>query len=234
MRFNFTGRYWGTFLTFIILPILAVLSLYTALPWVLKKMDEFIHSHITYGDKPVSVSTSTGQYYIAAFAAAGAFIFLLIVFIILMSVFGLGVGLMAVLGEESSAGNLPTYAASGLLTVILILVYWVGFTVVHAIYASMIRNHLLNSLVVEDVAELSSNVRVLPFTVLKLSNALILVFTLGIGYPITLIRTARFMANATEIAPLPDAASVVDNLGSTDSAFGEEAAEAFDIDFALG
>ena len=63
VRFSFEGSYWGVVVNFILLPIVALFTLYLAMPWVIKRVDQFIHSNISYGGKRFSVATQTGQYY---------------------------------------------------------------------------------------------------------------------------------------------------------------------------
>ena len=41
VRFNFTATYGEAFVTFFLLPLVGVFTLYLAMPWVMKKMDEF-------------------------------------------------------------------------------------------------------------------------------------------------------------------------------------------------
>ncbi|MEJ2419011.1 MAG: YjgN family protein [Exilibacterium sp.] len=63
VRFSFKGNYGEAFVNMFLLPLVGVLSLYLAMPWVMKKIDRFVYSNIPYGGKPVQVNTSTGQYY---------------------------------------------------------------------------------------------------------------------------------------------------------------------------
>ena len=82
VRFNYTGTYGDAFMHFILLPLVAVFTLYLASPWVLKKMDEFICKNITFGDKELQTDLKTGEYYIACLGALviGVVLFLLAIF----------------------------------------------------------------------------------------------------------------------------------------------------------
>ena len=51
VRFGFHGTYGETFLNFIIMPILALFTLYLMMPYVFKRMDKFIYDNISYGGK---------------------------------------------------------------------------------------------------------------------------------------------------------------------------------------
>lgn len=228
VRFSFHASYGETFVTFMILPIIGALSLYLAFPWVLKKIDQFIHSSISYGNKPLAVDTSTGTYYLAALAALGSAVVLIFVLIFLSAIIGIG-------SFASSALDPSFQSAVGITGVaVMVLAYWLGFSVAAAVYQSMIRNHLFASMTLEDVAQFRSEVRVLPYAWIQFSNALLLIITLGLAYPITKIRKTRYLANATYVTLLPGANEVVDQLEDKASVFGEEAAEVFDVDFAIG
>ncbi len=234
VRFNFEAKYGETFVTFILLPIVAFFTLYLAMPWVLKKIDQLIHSNIRYGNKEMTVDTSAGTYYLAALAAIGASILIFIVFGIVAA--GLGANMSFLSQGQGIADQEVGFPASTiiLMQVGLFVCYWIMITVVSAIYKSIIRNHLFGSMHIEDVARFKSDVQTLPYAWLNFSNSLILIGTLGLGLPIVAIRKTRFLAEATHVAPEPNFASVIDDLGETNSAFGEEAAEAFDVDFSLG
>ncbi|WP_274602027.1 YjgN family protein [Pseudoalteromonas sp. S16_S37] len=44
VQFSFAGNYKDAFINFIVLPFLSLFTLYLAMPWVLKRIDTYIHS----------------------------------------------------------------------------------------------------------------------------------------------------------------------------------------------
>ena len=83
VRFNFKGTHWGAMKTFIIFPILGLIPFYLGLPWVNKKVDEYLMSNAYYGEKQFKTDIQTPTYYKAV-----------------------GTSLLVVLGTAISAGLL--------------------------------------------------------------------------------------------------------------------------------
>lgn len=221
VRFDFHGDYAGAFVTFFLLPILAVITLYLAMPWVLKKMDEFLYDNISFGGNSLTVNTRTSSYYDASLLAVAAVI-----------------GVFMVLGMVAAAlfsgGLLTQLSGAGITFTIAIFVgYWLAFALASAIYNAMIRNHIFESCQFENLASFQSNVQVLPYLWLNVTNLLAMVVTLGLAYPWAKIRKARYLAGVTMVSISDTADQLIDNVQSHTGAFGEEAADFFDIDVSL-
>lgn len=221
VRFGFNGSYGGALVNLILLPILSVFTLYLAFPWALKRIDQFIYSGICYGDRGTQVNTRTGVYYKAAGAALLAAL-----------VIGLLVFVVAGAAGQSLAGQTanPDFTAG---LVVLGLLYWLSITLLAAIYQSIIRNHLFQSMTIDGVASFESSLRVLPYAGLLLTNALMVLCTVGFAYPFAKVRKAAYLASVTAVVIESGADQVIDNLASSSSAFGEEAAGFFDVDMSL-
>ena len=67
-----------------------------------------------------------------------------------------------------------------------------------------------------------------------MTNLLLLVLTLGIAYPYTKIRSARYFANRTSITVAGGLDSFAEQEKSRLHALGEEMADAFDVEFDIG
>lgn len=229
VRFSFTGTYGEAFVNFVLLPVLSIFTLHLAFPWVLKRIDKFMLGNITYGGKPLQVENRTGKYYQAALIALGMGVIISIIAGVVFGAFGLS---LASLGQnpDPSAGM----KAGAIITfVITMVLYWIGFTLVGSVYKSMIRNHLLAETEIEGIATFESNMEPVSFTVLQLTNVLIVLCTLGLGFPIAKVRNADYMANATNVSVSSEAENVVDKIANDPNAFGEEAADFFDVDLSL-
>jgi len=227
VRFNFAGSYMGAALNFIILPILSVFTLYLALPWVHKRIDEYMVSNTSFGGKPIKASLCTGDYYMASFVALGASIMLLIATFIL----GVGSIIGAALGLQGSEPQVNPAAFAGMG--LMMLVYFAGIYFVQALYRGMIRNHVFNNIEIEQVAKTHSDLKLMPYGLLMLTNALLLLCTLGLAFPIVTVRTQAFMAKATDMTIADGADQLANTVSGEDSAFGEEAAGMFDTDMSI-
>jgi uncharacterized membrane protein YjgN (DUF898 family) len=227
VRFSFKGSYGDIFITFILLPIASVFTLYLIFPWVLKRMDQYIVNNITYGGKPFQCEIKTSNYYIAALAAFAAGVLVALILGLLMGGI-LGINLTAAISHEAAA------TGTVLTTLAFLLVYWVGFTLVSALYQAMIRNHLYNNSQITEVATFDSDMSAVSYTVLIITNTLLLVFTLGLAWPVTQIRKARYLASVTTVNVSEQVSDIIDQINDSTGALGEEAAGFFDVDLSIG
>uniref|UniRef100_A0A486XRT7 Probable transmembrane protein n=1 Tax=Rheinheimera sp. BAL341 TaxID=1708203 RepID=A0A486XRT7_9GAMM len=230
VRFAFHGNYLGALKYFVLLPVLSVFTLYLAMPWALKKIDQYLCSHISFGGKKLQVNTDTSSYYIAALVAFASVMGLAIVI-------GIVVAIIGVIGAATVGDGIDSEAGSSgiavLISVVMFALYFVGFALSGAIYQSMIRNHLFERTELSGVAKFKSEMQVLPYAWLILSNLLAIIVTLGLAYPWTKIRKAAYLASVTTVAVYPAIDNLIEDAQQNSNAFGEEAAGLFDVDVSL-
>lgn len=224
VRFAFHGDYAGAFKYFVLLPVLALFTFYLAMPWVLKKIDRYICSNTSFGGQKMQINTDTSSYYIAVLVAMAAVVGVITMMIIIGAVL---VGVMAATGAASAG------VATVLITAAVFVMYFFAFAISAAIYHSMIRNHIFERTELPGIAKFKSEMQVMPYLWLTVTNLLAIIFSLGLAYPWAKIRKAAYLASVTTIAVYPQADSLVDQVQQSSSAFGEEAAGLFDIDVSL-
>ncbi|HEY0922826.1 YjgN family protein [Rheinheimera pacifica] len=224
VRFAFHGDYLGAFKYFVLLPVLAVFTLYLAMPWVLKKIDRYICSNTSFAGQKMQINTDTSSYYIAVLVAMAAVMGVITVMIIVGAVL---VGVMAATGIADAG------VATVLVTAAVFVLYFFAFTLSGAIYHSMIRNHIFERTELPGIAKFKSEMQVMPYLWLTVTNLLAIIFSLGLAYPWAKVRKAAYLASVTTIAVYPQADSLVDQVQQSSNAFGEEAAGLFDIDVSL-
>lgn len=224
VRFAFHGDYLGAFKYFVLLPVLALFTLYLAMPWVLKKIDRYICSNTSFAGQKMQINTDTSSYYIAVLVAMAAVMGVITLMIIVGAVL---VGVMAATGIADAG------VATVLVTAAVFVLYFFAFTLSGAIYHSMIRNHIFERTELPGIAKFKSEMQVMPYLWLTVTNLLAIIFSLGLAYPWAKVRKAAYLASVTTIAVYPQADSLVDQVQQSSNAFGEEAAGLFDIDVSL-
>lgn len=222
IRFGFNGNYIGALLAFVVYPILSVFTLYLAFPWVLKKMDEFIVTNMRFGNNEFDTDITADTYYGASFGAVLIAIGLAIVSFLVV---GVSVGIAGVSGLS---GQFDWTALVGVAAYVLV------FLVASSYYQAKVRNHLFAESRIVDVAYFNSELQFGSLAMLKLTNMLALMFTLGLAMPWVKVRSTRFIADATEVKVLSGADKVMVDPQQSASAVGEEVADVFDIDVAIG
>ncbi|PVZ63912.1 YjgN family protein [Pelagibaculum spongiae] len=227
VRFSFDGSYGGVIVNFILLPLLGALTLYLAMPWVFQRMDKFIHDNISYGGKKFRLNTETGTYYLAAVAAIGT----VIAAIVIISVTA-GVSAFTAFQNGGLSGDNASPAAFFAFAGLYLGIFIASF-LARAIYQSIILNHVMRSLTLEDVASFNSDIRPAGYVWLTMSNTLLIILSFGLAYPVTRIRKNRFLANAISVNLTAEADNLVNTVTGQDAAFGEEAAGLFDADLSF-
>ncbi len=221
VRFSFNGTYGGALVNFILLPILGVITMWLAMPWVLKKIHQYIYQNISFGGKPFQLPLSTKHYYLTALALIGA---------------GLAFGLV-ITGFVTAFSLVDQFRygaiSQALVLPIFMVVYLFAMSILGAIFYGMIYNHILANLQIEETVAFKADLKIASFSWLNLSNTLLLIFTLGLAYPITQIRKNQLLASSTEVVLQPGIETLVNTVQDDKGAFGEEAAGVFDVDLSL-
>jgi uncharacterized membrane protein YjgN (DUF898 family) len=192
-------------------------------------MDKFIYDNISYGGKKLTVNTQTGTYYEAAFKVIGALIAVSISLIIVLAILAAMVGLSLTGGEIGMAG--------GIIGILMGAVYMLGYVLIiavaQAIYRATIRNHLFANAELDNLATFQSKAGSMDYCKLLATNYLMIIFSFGLAYPVTKIRTAAYLASVTEVSVNTEIDKLTDPLTQESSTFLEEAADLYDIDFSL-
>lgn len=219
VRFDFKGDYMGALYHFIVLPLVAAVTLYLALPWVIKKIHQFMFGNCEYGGEKLQLNTSTGQYYKAA----------LVVFLVSIVAF--------ILIASSMAGTLTTMQGSeapnplSFLPIILVM-YFFSF-LVQSVFNAMIRNHIAESLKADELVRFESRITVTGYLGITLLNAMLILFTLGLAFPAAKVIKMRYIASKTTVFLTPRIDHMANQVEGKESAFGEEAAGMFDTDLSI-
>ncbi|MCY7297373.1 YjgN family protein [Alteromonas sp. a30] len=221
VRFGFKGRFARAFKVYALFPLLSIFTLNLAFPWVLKKMDEFKFTHITFGQKQFEGEIETSIYYLATFM--GAFVALpVLVLLGLLSAISGNAG-TSVLGESFT-----------LISVFLFLLYIVVILVSNTAFQVVVRNHVFSRVTLPEVAHMHSDISFSGLVTLKLTNFLAIICSLGLAIPWAKIRSVKYFAEHTLVATLPNADEVLEQFQDDTNAIAEEAADLLDIDLSLG
>ncbi|MBU3021686.1 YjgN family protein [Aestuariibacter sp. A3R04] len=220
VRFRFEGSYGRAFVIFVLLPFASVFTLYTILPIVLKKIDEFILSETGFGDRKFKPQLSTAEYFGTGISAVAIGLGIFFAGGIVIAI------LVALVAENKEAVSAVMMLVFGM--------YLIAFAVSSGFYTARIRNHIFAVTELSGVARFESQVEVKELIWLRMSNVLAIVVSLGFAIPWVKIRTANFYAGATYVTISNGIEDVVDTNTDTQGALGDEAATLFDVDIALG
>ena len=235
IRFGFDGRVAPAYLTYLLFPVLGVLSLGLALPWALYKINRFQIDNHRFGATASHATASPGGFYGIALVSLMAFIsifFLSMVVIGILMIASLPSGFFESLSTEleNSGGDfvqVPEISSlifwSVLTYFVFLLIFFVAGLVYEALRFRLVFNHI-------ELADnrLRNNLSAGGYYWILLSNLLLTIATLGFFTPWARVRRARYALsrmwlNSANLESF--AAAEADRV----SARGEEVGEAFDL-----
>lgn len=207
IRFNFKGSYGGAFLAYGLLPILGVLSAGILMPIAMRYARQYVINNSSYGTSAFEFDVSNGDYYMAC-----------------LKVLGLGILLgiaAAVVGMFTTM--IPALQVIGALAVMAV------YLCVFAFFVATIENLQWNG---SSLSEnyFNSELETTALMWLFFTNALLLIFTLGLALPVVKVRLAIYRASRLQLI----AAESLDNFVADEqkhvNAAGQEIGEIFDFD----
>ncbi len=236
VRFDFLGKAGQAFVTYVLIPIGNVFTLYLCTPFVSRASHKFVTNNSTYGDRPFKFHSDIGNYYAPFFIA------------MCISAFGF-VALSMLLGGTMSSlmGDLANASASEIegdlennpVFLGFILAIYLGMILVFVpavlFYKAWIRNILFNHTVLDDKHALNSTVNPGRYVWIVISNTALALVSVGLMIPWGRVRLAKYMASVTEIEsddPLDGyTSSVKETSGVVSSEYME--LEGFDINIGI-
>jgi len=219
----------------------SVVAFYLFMPLIQKMMTNYVVNHSRYGLNTFSSSLKAGRFYLIY--VLSILVFLLLLAVLLAAMFAIAYFTGVVDIELFSAANPEEELAVALrdspilfwlLGIGGIFAYFLPFTLIYAYVKTRIRNYTFNNATLPEHVRLSSTLKVRSYWWLLFTNLLLLIFTLGLAYPWTKVRTARLLANNSALFSTKPLDHFVSEQLSQSSSLGDELGEAFDLDVDLG
>ncbi len=254
VRFNFTGSYKGAYVAFLLKPLTAYIVIiagfaftkqilepvsvpaavitamglvFLVLPflsaWVIVGVKQYILNHIRYGNLKFKTLLSPQNIFTIILKC------MLIVFALVASL-ALIIGFT---GATINRANLTDGAMDASFASFIIFFYF-GFILVsfliHAYFQSQLRNYIFSATKLDDEIQLVSNMTTWGYAKLIFTNLLIIIFTLGIGRPLAMVRHASYFASVTQLEGDLALTAAKDQASADTSAIADEVSQAFDLD----
>ena len=212
VRFRFSGKYGGAFLTFILYPFLCALTLYLTFPFLDRARKRFVMNNHSLGRHEFSFVAGIGGFYKAFLVA-------------LLWVLGVSmvIGALVFPGFAAIEAGLESEDPAVIGPLIGGIYVWFFLALIPAgtIYMAMIRNVSLSNLELEGGHRFHSNVSPGRLIWITLSNAIVTAITLGLMLPWAQIRMARYLASRTALVAGPSLDNFVGALDEEATALGD-------------
>mgnify|MGYP000468726444 FL=1 len=98
-----------------------------------------------------------------------------------------------------------------------------------AFFTAKLRNYVYSNTQLNDNISVNSNLNTWNLFWLYLSNFFLMIFTVGLAYPLTIIRKTKYMAETVSVNNVEAFSQFVSQQEQQQSALGEEIGEAFDV-----
>lgn len=227
LRFRFAGSTPEAYWTFLARPIVVLLTLYLAVPWFHQRLKQYQHGSSRYGKASFAFGGSVGAFYREY----------LVIGLLMLAVLGLPVWMMvgaisetARIAQETGAPADPTVLAGTIFTAVIVMV--AGLIALTPLFQARLQNLVWNNTTLGP-HRFRSAVSAWRLFVIHLTNALLLVVTLGFYAPWAAVRVARYRVEALSVVTAGSLEDFLADQAEDPGAAGEETAELFDIDIAL-
>lgn len=239
LRFGFSANLKDAYKTFLALPILTLITLYILAPFTHQRIKKFQHDHSKFGTTPFNFDAPVKSFY----KIYGAVILMYIA-----AAFGLGLLMVPLFAAGMGHGNAKAIALGTTLAFVFILaaILLIGPYMVSR-FQNLVWNHttlgaqsILSSSTafnpddqVQEPHRFESTVQARKLLGIFITNFIGIIFTLGLFKPFADIRLARYRLSQMTLIANGNLQDFISEQQDNVGAFGQEAAELFDLDIAL-
>lgn len=214
---------------------IAISAIYIMVPFLRFLFDKYFINNTQYGQGQFETDLDCGEYYIiylkwiglSMLAFAGAFA--------LIAALGAIIAGAVMLVTGSNYKELfdienNEYMIGGMVVGIYIPIILAGI-ILKAYITSRFRNYTFNQTVMDgDTLDLKSTVKARKLFMIYVTNALMVIVTLGLAIPWAKVRIARYTADSTSADINGDITQYISKQQTNQTSLGEEMGDAFDID----
>ena len=191
------------------------------IPYMQKLKMSFYFNNISFGQGKFSSNLLVSKFYLIDILT-----FLVTVAVILFpSLIAYG---FLLLSAENNNDNINEIFFS-LLFILFYVVMLTSIFLSTAFFTSKIRNYVYSNTELNENIGINSNLNTWKLFWIYLSNFFLMIFTLGLAYPLTIIRKTKYMAETVSISNAEALSLFVSEQEQQNSALGVEIGEAFDV-----
>ena len=229
IRFGFDGSLKDAYKYLLFTPLLTIISLGLAFPFVQQRMARYLINHMRYGDARLTTRVAVSEFYIVYLAMLGVVMGLGTVLALLVGVGGMAFAFSAGHSGKPDPTLLPVLLAAGGVAYLIVLA---AYFLISRVGMSMLQQLVWNK---ADLAghRFESDIQVWPALKLHLGNIALLLVTFGIAWPWVKVRSTRFRLERLCLHASGGLVGIHAVASAPGGAAGEEMADMFDFDFAL-
>lgn len=255
VRFNFIGSYKSAYIVILLKPLAAYIAIgltfaatlffimplsktfgvilllalfFIASPillaWVIMAMNQYIIDNTGYGNLLFATNLKTKEICKISAKCIMLTTLIFVAIAVVLSFFNVGMNSITSLSKES--GISATLSLAYIAMVLGMLLSQVYFTV-------RIRQYIYSATKLDNQIQPISTMAVTPYLTLLLTNLLIIVCTLGLARPFTMIRHANYIASVTQVDGDLALNEATDLIKNESGAIADELSQAFDLGISI-
>ena len=198
------------------------------IPYVHKLKMSYYLNNSYFGQGKFSSDISASKFYLidilTFLVTAAVFLFPIMIFLLIYgfnALFGYGYG-------SEFLDNVNSIVPVFLMIAVYVFMLSAMFLST-AFFTAKLRNYVYSNTQLNDNISVNSNLNTWRLYRLYLSNFFLMIFTLGLAYPWTIIRKTKYMAETVSVNNVEAFSQFVSRQEQQQSALGEEIGEAFDV-----
>ncbi len=195
VRFRFCGTYWRTFALFLLFPIVAAFTLFLAAPSMIRGQVRYVIGEFRLGGARFAFDGGIGP-----FVAALVWTVLWVIGVLLLSAFFAQVNWTLRCGQDCWIGDAADEVGTWMPEAVVIGL-GISLLTLYAVFHSCIRNAFYAGLSLEGGHRLESRVSKIRLVWISVSNAVLVVASLGMLLPWTQVRLIRYLCAHTWMHP---------------------------------
>lgn len=233
VRFSFKGSYGRAALVFLVMPMVAALSLDILAPFASRMSVNYIGDNTRYGTAKFITDANLRALYGNWGASLGFFILGTLIIV------GLGIAIISLTGNMdlfmnafNPSGNSPTSSMNILFATIPAFIYLI-MTITYLFYKAGVRNIAYNGTTLEGGHQFQSTIGRRRYAWILLTNLLATIATIGLLRPWAAIRTWRYQVDNTSLESQSDLGKFIEQRQHEGAAVSSEFLDIEGIDFGL-
>lgn len=197
IRGGMTGSAWVYGVYVLLSGLLCIVTLGQMVPWVSMRLAERRINASSFGSLPFHFEGRAGVLY-GAFV--GTFLGIVALFVVLGAVFLKGIVALLPIGHAPLKAYDPAAFASFGSVFLFYLLFIVGALLIQCFYLALVTRHVMGNTTLGTQLRFGSSITAGRLLGMMLGNLAIIVFTLGLGFPIVLHRVMRFAADTLQVS----------------------------------
>lgn len=225
IRFGFRGETKGIYITYLLWPLLSLITLYLAAPFAHQRIKKYQHEESRFGATHFSFDGTVGRFYIA---------YLVVIAIWLIGVVAISLTLGGAL-FAAVTGGLSRQASSGAGTFAIfafILAMYAWMFILFPIFATLIQNLIWNHTQLGP-HRFTSEMKWSRMAFIAVTNIIGIICTLGLFLPFATIRAMKYRVESMTLLPDGSLDHFIAAEQEQVSATGEGMADLLDFDLSL-